>query len=57
MAAAATLSLSALFGIGIWTGGVTGDAWWRSGLRFVAIGGAAALASAVVGVVLETNSA
>jgi VIT1/CCC1 family predicted Fe2+/Mn2+ transporter len=55
MAAAALLSLSALFGIGIWTGGITGDAWWRCGVRFVAIGGLAALASALVGVALRTN--
>lgn len=55
MAAAAVLSVSALFGIGVWTGGVTGDTWWRSGVRFVAIGGLAALASALVGLALKTN--
>lgn len=55
MATAAVLSLAALFGVGMWTGGITGDAWWRSGVRFVAIGGLAALASALVGVLLKTN--
>jgi VIT1/CCC1 family predicted Fe2+/Mn2+ transporter len=53
MFAAAVLSLSALFAIGVWTGGVTGDDWLRSGARFVAVGGLAAVAAAVVGVVLE----
>jgi len=57
MAIAATLSLATLFGVGVWTGGITGDAWWRSGVRFVAIGGLAAMASALVGVVLRTNGA
>jgi VIT1/CCC1 family predicted Fe2+/Mn2+ transporter len=53
MIVAAVLSLSALFAIGVWTGGVTGDEWWRSGARFLAVGGLAALAAAVVGLVLE----
>jgi VIT1/CCC1 family predicted Fe2+/Mn2+ transporter len=57
MAVAAGLSVVALFGIGSWTGGITGDRWWRSGVRFVAIGGLAATAAALVGVVLETNGA
>ncbi|HEX6230763.1 MAG TPA: VIT1/CCC1 transporter family protein [Actinomycetota bacterium] len=57
MVTAAVLSLTALFGVGIWTGGITGDSWWRSGARFVTIGGLAALASALVGVVLKTNGA
>jgi len=53
--AAAFLSILALFGIGSWTGGITGDRWWRSGVRFVVIGGMAAAAAALVGVVLGTN--
>jgi VIT1/CCC1 family predicted Fe2+/Mn2+ transporter len=53
MVVAAVLSLSALFAVGVWTGGVTGDAWWRSGVRFLAVGGLAALAAAAVGLVLE----
>ena len=57
MATAAGLSLAALFAIGAWTGGITREAWWRGGVRFVAIGGVAALASALVGVVLKTNGA
>jgi VIT1/CCC1 family predicted Fe2+/Mn2+ transporter len=55
MVAAAVLSILALFGIGSWTGGITGDRWWRSGVRFVVIGGMAAAAAALVGVVLGTN--
>lgn len=55
MVSAATLSLTTLFAIGAWTGGVTGDAWPRCGVRFVAIGGLAALASALVGVALKTD--
>jgi VIT1/CCC1 family predicted Fe2+/Mn2+ transporter len=57
MAVAATLSVVALFAIGSWTGGITGDRWWRSGLRFVLIGGLAAAAAALVGVILGTNGA
>ncbi len=57
MVAAGCLSLVALFAIGAWTGGITGDAWWRSGTRFITIGGLAALASALVGVALKTNGA
>ena len=55
VAAAATLSLGTLFAVGVWTGGVTGDTRWRCGVRFVAIGGLAALASALVGAVLKTG--
>ena len=57
MVGAAALSLGALFAIGSWTGGITGDRWWRSGARFVLIGGLAAAAAAVVGVVLGTGGA
>lgn len=57
MVAAAVLSLATLFVIGAWTGGITGGAWWRAGVRFVTIGGLAALASALVGVALKTNGA
>lgn len=57
MAAAAVLSVVALFGIGAWTGTITGGGWWRSGARFVLIGGLAASAAAVVGALLETNGA
>ena len=57
MAVAAGLSVVALFGIGSWTGGITGDRWWRSGIRLVVVGGLAATAAAFVGVVLGTNGA
>jgi VIT1/CCC1 family predicted Fe2+/Mn2+ transporter len=55
MISAAILALIALFAIGAWAGGITGDAWGRCGLRFVVIGGLAALASALVGLALKTN--
>ena len=54
MVAAALASLAALFAIGVWTGGVTGDVWWRSGVRFVTIGGLAAVGAVLAGLVLET---
>ena len=57
MVGAAALSVGALFAIGSWTGGITGDRWWRSGVRFVLIGGLAASAAALVGVVLGTGGA
>jgi VIT1/CCC1 family predicted Fe2+/Mn2+ transporter len=57
MVTAAVLSVAALFALGAWTGGITGDRWWRCGSRFVLIGGLAAAAAAVVGVVLGTNGA
>jgi VIT1/CCC1 family predicted Fe2+/Mn2+ transporter len=55
MAVTTALSLGALFALGSWTGRITGDRRWRSGVRFLAIGGAAAAAAALVGTVLETN--
>jgi len=57
MLAAAVLSVGALFAIGSWTGAITGDHWWRSGARFVLIGGLAASAAALVGVALGTSGA
>ncbi len=55
MAAAAGLSVVALFALGGYKGGVTRRPWWRDGLQFVAIGGLAAIASALVGVALKTR--
>lgn len=55
MAVSVSIALIALFGLGTWTARVTGQQWWRDGLRFVAIGGLAGLASALVGMVLRTN--
>jgi VIT1/CCC1 family predicted Fe2+/Mn2+ transporter len=52
---AAGLSVTCLFALGWWAGGVTGQHPFRGGLRFVAIGGFAALAAALVGTVLRTN--
>ncbi len=56
MVAAGALSVVALFGLGGWKGGLTDRPWWRDGLQFVAIGGVAALASALVGAALKTNA-
>jgi VIT1/CCC1 family predicted Fe2+/Mn2+ transporter len=55
MLAAAVLSVVALFALGGYKGGVTGRRWWRDGLQFVAVGGLAALASALVGAALKTK--
>lgn len=54
--AAAVLSVTALFGLGAWTGRITGRRPWRDGMRFVAIGGLAALAAALVGAALKVDS-
>lgn len=56
MAAAAFLSVVALFGLGAWTGGITSRSRWQAGLRFVLIGGFAALGSALVGTALRTHA-
>lgn len=55
MALSAVLSVTALFALGGWKGGATGRRWWKDGLQFVAIGGVAALASAIIGAALRTN--
>ncbi len=55
MAASVVASVSALFVLGGWKGTVTGRRWWRDGFQFVAIGGLAALAAALVGAALKTN--
>jgi VIT1/CCC1 family predicted Fe2+/Mn2+ transporter len=57
MLASALLSVCALFALGGYKGGVTGRPWWRDGLQFVAIGGLAAFASAMVGAALKTGAA
>jgi predicted membrane protein (TIGR00267 family) len=54
--AAVLLSVGALFGLGAWTGRITGRGPWRDGLRFVAIGGLAALAAALVGAALKVDT-
>lgn len=56
-AAAAALSVTCLFLLGWWAGGVTGQRRLRAGARFVTIGGFAALASALVGALLRTTGA
>jgi VIT1/CCC1 family predicted Fe2+/Mn2+ transporter len=57
MLVAVALSVAALFALGAWTGGVIGNARWRDGVRFVAIGGLAALAAALVGAALKVDAA
>lgn len=57
MLAAVVLSVGCLFGLGAWAGTITRRGWWRDGLRFVAIGGLAALAAALVGAALKVESA
>ena len=51
--AAVAISLAALFVLGSWTGRIGGATWWRDGLRLVAVASAAAVASAVAGIVLR----
>ena len=53
MTVSAGVSLAALFGLGSWTGAVTRQTWWQAGVRFVAIGGLAALGAALVGTLLR----
>ena len=53
--AAAAVSVAALFGLGFWTGGITRKSRWWAGVRFVAIGGLAALGSALVGAALHSH--
>lgn len=55
MVASALLSVSALFLLGGWKGGLTARSWWRDGIQFVAIGSVAALASALIGIALRTT--
>jgi VIT1/CCC1 family predicted Fe2+/Mn2+ transporter len=47
------ISLLALFGLGTLTAGMTGRSWRRNGIRLVLIGGAAAIAAAIVGIALQ----
>ncbi len=56
MLAAAALSVTALFALGGYKGGVTGRRWWHDGLQFVAIGTVAAVAAAIVGAVFKTHA-
>jgi VIT1/CCC1 family predicted Fe2+/Mn2+ transporter len=56
-AGSAVASIAALFALGFWTGGVTRKSRWRAGVRFVTIGGLAALGSALVGAALHSNGA
>ena len=56
MVVSALLSIAALFALGGWKARVTRRPWWIDGLTFVAIGGLAAIASAIIGVLLKTHS-
>ena len=55
--ASVAVSLAALFALGGWKGRVTRTQPLRDGLRFVAVGGLAALAAAVLGVLLRQPTA
>lgn len=57
MLVAAIAGLGALLALGAWTGAVTQGPRWRAGLRFVAIGGLAALGSVLVGALLKVDAA
>ena len=47
------ISLIALFALGSWTGRIGGAVWWRDGVRLLAIGSIAAVASAGVGALMR----
>jgi VIT1/CCC1 family predicted Fe2+/Mn2+ transporter len=49
------ISVSALFTLGSLTGRIGGASWWRDGLRLLIVGGAAAIASAGVGLALRVE--
>lgn len=49
------ISIAALFGLGAMTGRVSGGAWFRDGLRLIAVAGVAALAAALIGANLPVD--
>ena len=55
VAASLLISITALFGLGSATAGVTRRSWWRDGLRLVLIAGTAALAAALIGALLRVD--
>ena len=54
-AVSVVVSLGALFALGSWTGALTRRSVWRDGVRFVTIGGLAAVAAALVGAALRPS--
>lgn len=55
VAGSVVISLAALFALGSWTGRIGGAVWWRDGVRLLAIGSMAAIASAAVGAVMRVG--
>ena len=55
VAAALTISVGALFALGSVTGRLSGQTWWRDGIRLVMVAGLAAVAAAIVGTVLHVS--
>ena len=49
------LSVAVLFVLGALTGRISGNIWWRDGLRLLIVAGLAALAAAAVGAILRTD--
>jgi VIT1/CCC1 family predicted Fe2+/Mn2+ transporter len=49
------ISLAALFGLGAVTGRISGNVWWRDGVRLITVAGLAALAAALVGSLLQVE--
>ena len=55
VAVSVATSALALFTLGSWTGSISGNTWWRDGLRLLLVAGAAAVAAAVVGTALRVD--
>ncbi len=55
MATSILLSVGALFGLGGWKARLTRRSGWLDGIKFVAIGGIAAVASALIGAALRSG--
>ncbi len=48
-------SVIVLFALGALTGRISGNSWWRDGLRLLTVAGLAALAAAVIGATLSVS--
>lgn len=53
--ASIAISVAAMFVVGSAIGRISGSAWWRDGLRLLAVAGLAAVAAAAVGAMLRVE--
>ena len=49
------VSIAVLFALGAVTGRISGNTWWRDGLRLLTVAGLAALAAALIGATLQVG--